>query len=266
MHWIDGQTLAARIRGEAKENVQRLGITPKLNVMLVGEDTASQLYVSLKKKAAEEIGVVVEVCAPPSSVTDNELVDRLRAWNVYENVRAILVQLPLPEGHEETRVLQAVDPRKDVDGFLPDSACVPPVHEGILRLVNETPLRLNGAAAALIVNSDVFARPLERLLKNAGARVNVMNPNALNAEALAQADLVIIAVGRAGFLRASMVKNDAVIIDVGTNKNIAGKTVGDVDAESFQNTDVWISPVPGGVGPMTIAELLKNVVSLSGQR
>ena len=263
MKIIDGQALAAKIRDEVKQEVQRLKTKPKLNVLLVGDDPASHLYVSLKQKAAEEVGIAVEIKKFPDPTLDGDLVDLLRQWSADDSVHAILVQLPLPENNDEARVLCAMDPKKDVDGFLPDSPSISPVHEGILRLINETPLRVNGAKAALIVNSEIFAKPLARLLTTAGMTVVVVRPDALDEQALLEADLVVIATGRAGFLRASKTKPTAVIIDVGTNKTAEGKTVGDVDMDSYQYTDAWISPVPGGVGPMTIAQLLKNVVALA---
>lgn len=263
MHIIDGRALAARIQQEVKERVDRLGIKPRLGVLLVGDDPASVLYVSLKKNRAEEVGIDVDLQHPPATTPDDELVNIIQRWSGDSSVHGILLQLPLPDGHDTDRVLAAIPANKDVDGFLPNSACIPPVHEGILRLINETPLRLNGSRAALIVNSEIFSAPLERLLKIGGVRVVTMKPDTLDAEALREADLVIIAVGRPRFLRADMTKQDAVIIDVGTNKTPDGKTVGDVDLDSYTNTDAWITPVPGGVGPMTIAQMLKNVCTLA---
>ncbi len=263
MHLIDGRALADRIQKEVQENVSHLGFHPNLGVLLVGDDPASRLYVALKKKHAEQAGIVVDLRCLPAATSDQTILAILHDWNQDTRVHAILMQLPLPEGHQTDRLLAEIPPEKDVDGFLPNSTCIPPVHEGILRLINETPLRLNGTQAVLIVNSKIFSSPLERLLKTAGASTTIMEPDAIDDQLLLAADLVVIAVGRARFLRASMTKPDAVIIDVGTNKTSEGKTIGDVDVESYMQTDAWISPVPGGVGPMTIAHVLKNTYGLA---
>lgn len=263
MHLIDGKTLAARLREEAKSEVASIGYAPKLGVLLIGDDPASQLYVSLKKKAAEDVGIRIEIVTLPASVPDETIIRHIETWNGDADVNAILVQLPLPEGHDTDRVIAAMDPAKDVDGFHPKTASIPPVHEGILRLINETPLALNGAQATILANSDIFANPLQRLFALAGAASRVMNPDAIDRAWLATSDVVVVAVGRANFLNPTMTKRDAVIIDVGTNKTPEGKTCGDADFASYESRDVWITPVPGGVGPMTIAMLLKNVIRMA---
>ncbi|MDP3794289.1 MAG: bifunctional methylenetetrahydrofolate dehydrogenase/methenyltetrahydrofolate cyclohydrolase, partial [Candidatus Uhrbacteria bacterium] len=162
-------------------------------------------------------------------------------------------------------VIAAIDPKKDVDGFHPHTTMIPPVHEGILRLINETPVAINGEQASIIANSEIFATPLQRLLKTAGMLVTVMSPDLLNAQALATSVVVVVAVGRINFLHAKMTPQARVIVDVGTNKTLDGGVCGDVDSNSYRDQDAWITPVPGGVGPMTIAQLLKNVVRLSRQ-
>ncbi|MBM3204677.1 bifunctional 5,10-methylenetetrahydrofolate dehydrogenase/5,10-methenyltetrahydrofolate cyclohydrolase [Candidatus Uhrbacteria bacterium] len=265
MFLIDGKALAERIRAQVAQEIKEKHLSPHLAILLVGDDPASHLYVGLKQKYAAEVGVRVTYEQRSADVSDDELVDLIQRWNQDPSVHAILVQIPLPPGHDEQRIIEAIDPKKDVDGFRPASTSVPPVHEGILRLINETPLKLSGASAAIIVNSDLFAAPLKRLLSTGGMFVNVMHPDDLDQEKLASADVVVIAVGRTNFLHASMTKPDAVIIDVGTNKTDEGKTCGDVDRSSFEKTYVWLTPVPGGVGPMTIAQLLKNVAGLAQQ-
>ena len=263
MHVIDGRALAETICHTIQQRVAAMFVQPCLAVLLVGDDPASSLYVSLKQKTGEKMGIRVIVKKISASSSDDELIAVLHAWNDDPVIHAILVQLPLPIGHDETHVLAAMDPAKDVDGFSPESRCVPPVHEGILRLVNETPLRINGSRATLIVNSSVFAAPLERLLRRAGSTVTMFSPDAIESTTLKQSDLIVIAIGRIGFLTADQVKNDAVIIDVGTNTSDDGRVHGDVNRASFEHTDAWITPVPGGVGPMTVAQLLKNVVELA---
>ncbi len=276
MHLIDGKTLARKIRDEIAEDVQRMKRDPKLAVLLVGNDPASHLYVTLKEKAAAEAGIRLDTRRLPAETTDDELVRIIEGWNADTDVDAILVQLPLPPNHDEKRIIASLDPQKDVDGFHPrniekllagNPIIVPPVHEGILRLMSTTPVRVNGANVVIIGNSDIFATPLKRLLTTAGASVDVMSPDDLQKTLLAQADVVVIAVGRAAFLHPSMTKDDVVIIDVGTNRLPNGTVIGDTDQASYEKKEnVWLTPVPGGVGPMTIAQLLKNVVRLAQAR
>ena len=277
MPLIDGKALAQKIRAEIKDEVRALGSAPRLNVMLVGDDPASHLYVALKKKAADEAGITVDVHHIEAVVSDESLVGMINEWNRDPAVDAILVQIPLPMNHDENRVIEAIDPKKDADGFHPananallagDARIIPPVHEGILRLINETPLKLPGCSAVILANTDIFAAPLQRLLSTSGMSVEIMKPDEIDAQKLKEADVIVIAVGRPKFLTPDMTKDGAVIIDVGTNKTPDGKVRGDADLESYKTKqpDTWITPVPGGVGPMTIAQLLKNVVRLAQSR
>jgi methylenetetrahydrofolate dehydrogenase (NADP+)/methenyltetrahydrofolate cyclohydrolase len=272
MKIIDGRALAAEIRATTADRISASGHTPKLAVLLVGDDSASHLYVSLKEKAAKEVGVATEIHRLPATTSDDKLVQLIETWNADDSINGILIQLPLPAGHDETRIVAAMDPKKDADGFHPKNienllagkgTIISPVHEGILRLIAATDVVPNGATAALIVNSDVFAKPLAYLLEKAGSRVTTTSADDLDKKAVATAQIVIIAIGRANYLQRGMVSSNACIIDVGTNKLDDGKTVGDVDAASLENVPGWLSPVPGGVGPMTIALLLKNVTDLT---
>ncbi len=275
MQLIDGKALAASLREEVAREVRSSGLKPRLNVMLVGGDPASHLYVSLKKKAGEEAGIRVDVHGFEATVDESELLSTIDAWNADPDVDAILIQLPLPYGFDETKIVARMDPAKDADGFHPktvetlmagEPTIVSPVHEGVLRLIAQTDTKMAGAQTVILANSKVFADPLARLLSTAGASVDVLDPDDIDRERLQEADIVITAIGRAGFLHASMVKNSAVIIDVGTNKDEEGKTVGDAELASFRETDCRITPVPGGVGPMTIALLLRNVVKLASKK
>ena len=272
MNLIDGKMLASQIRAELKKDIAESGLRPKLGVLLVGEDPASHLYVKLKEKAAAEVGVETEIFRLPSTATDGELLGIIRGWNDDDAVHGILVQLPLPPGHDTDAIVNSILPRKDADGFHPKNLdalyagvgkIVPPLHEGILRLIGQTDVIPNLAQAVILANSDVFAKPLEYLLKKAGAFVQTFKPDEIDEEAVKNANIIIIAVGRPKFLKRNLVKNGACVIDVGTNKTEDGKTVGDVDAESLRDVPGWLSPVPGGVGPMTIAMLLKTVFELA---
>lgn len=275
MNSIDGKALAAQIRAELKKDIAASGSEPKLAVLLVGENPASHLYVKLKEKAAAEAGIETDIRRLPSTATDGELLGIIRGWNDDDAVHGILVQLPLPPGHDTDAIVNSILPRKDADGFHPknldalyagEGLIVPPLHEGILRLIGQTDVMPNLAQAVILANSDIFATPLEFLLKKAGAFVQTFKPDEMDEETVRNADIIVIAVGRAKFLKRNLVKSGACVIDVGTNKAEDGKTVGDVDAESLRDVPGWLSPVPGGVGPMTIAMLLKTVFELAKTR
>lgn len=263
MQLIDGKALAAKIRQEIASDVQAFGRRPHLHVLLVGDDAASRLYVDLKQQAGKEAGIDVTVDQRPAASSQTELEALIDMWNADEAVDGILIQLPLPSGFDTDALIKRIDIKKDADGFHPNNPnVVSPLHEGILLLINETPLKLPGTQAVILANSDTFARPLEKLLSIGGVSVDTMRPDDINKTLLEEAELVISAIGRPHFLPAAMLKNGAVLIDVGTTRE-NGKTYGDFDIDSIRNTDCWLTPVPGGVGPMTVALLLKNVLRLA---
>lgn len=264
MNLIDGRGIAKTIREELKKEITESGITPKLGVILVGEDPASRIYVNLKEKAATEAGIAMDIRRLPAATSDEELKNIIDAWNRDASVHGILVQLPLPEGHDTDAIINAIEPKKDADGFHPANAeNVPPLHEGILRLIASTRIDMRGTRATIIANSDVFSKPLERVLKKAGCFTAILSPDDLHAPTLRDSQIIVTAVGRPKFLTRDHIPPNAVVIDVGTNRLPDGTVVGDVDAESVKNLPGWLTPVPGGVGPMTIAMLLKNVVALT---
>ena len=272
MQIINGKALADALRAEVATQVAALPKAPVLGVLLVGDDAASQTYVGLKQKAAAAAGIETDVRHLPADISDEALLEIIRAWNADARVNGILLQLPLPPGHDVDALIAAIEPLKDVDGFHPENVrallaseavILSPVHEGILRLIASTGMDVRQKRVALIVNSEIFAQPLEYILKRAGLFVDRMTPDELDKSALRQDDVVITAVGRPSSLRGGMVKDDAVVIDVGTTRLPNGKTSGDADFDSFEQKPGWITPVPGGVGPMTVALLLKNVVELA---
>jgi len=272
MQFIDGRGLALRLREELRQEVALLACAPKLGVLVVGDDPASHTYVRLKEKAAQEAGISTDIRHVEIRTPENELLCIIEEWNQDTAIDGILVQLPLPEGYDTDRIITAIDPCKDADGFHPQNVerllagqgtIIPPVHEGILRLIAQTPISLIGARTVIIGNSDIFTTPLVHLLKTAGCFVTVFHPDEIEREKLAKAQIVISAVGRPGHIRRGMVSAETCIIDVGTTKIADGRIVGDIDAESLTAVPGWLSPVPGGVGPMTIAMLLKNVVMLA---
>jgi methylenetetrahydrofolate dehydrogenase (NADP+)/methenyltetrahydrofolate cyclohydrolase len=275
MNLIDGRSLAREIREDVKREIAELGLHPRLGVLLVGDDPSSHIYVNLKEKAAKEAGIETDIRRLPASVHDRELDGLIRDWNDDPSYDAILIQLPLPAGHGTDGLIATMDTKKDVDGFHPQNILAlqqgigeifPPVHESILRLIGASGTDLRGSHAVIIANSDTFSGPLTRLLEKGGCFVITMSADELDADALKNADIVVIAIGRAGFLKREMIKDGACVIDVGTNKLADGKVVGDVDYESVLNLNGWLSPVPGGVGPMTVACLLKNTLELAKRR
>lgn len=272
MKLIDGKALANTIREDVRQQIIETGLQPKLAVLLIGDDPASRLYVGLKEKAAKEVGIQTDIRRMPAYTPDEELKAIIENWNTDESVNAILIQVPLPEGHDTNALIATMDPRKDVDGFHPENGkdllsgngkIFPPVHESILRLIGATDAILKTARAVIIANSEVFADPLEHLLHTAGCIVDVYAPEEIEREKVQSADVIVIAVGRPKFLKRDMIKSGACVIDVGTNRLPNGKTIGDVDAENLTDLEGWLSPVPGGVGPLTVALLLKNTFELA---
>jgi methylenetetrahydrofolate dehydrogenase (NADP+)/methenyltetrahydrofolate cyclohydrolase len=270
MHLIDGKKLAETIRREVKEQIETQGLRPGLAVILVGDDPASHLYVGLKERSCREVGIRFEKFIFPADASEETVVTMIKTVNARSDIHGVLVQLPLPEGMDENRVISAIDPRKDVDGFHSENLrllrtgkphLVPGVARGIVALIEATSVPLAGKTAALLVNSATFAEPISALMRGHGVDSTVILANRIAGEtdAIKNADILIVAIGQPKFIRGEMIKKGAVIIDVGTTR-VEARTVGDVDAESVASHAAWLSPVPGGVGPMTVAMLLKNVL------
>ena len=270
---LDGKSLAASIRAELKQRVAALvqrGVRPGLAVVLAGDDAASRVYVRNKTLAAAEIGARSELFEFPSGVTENQLLERIAALNKDPEVHSILVQLPLPKHIASARVLEAVAPEKDVDGFHEVNlgallagrpGVVPCTPAGVMRLIEHAGVPLAGRQAVVIGRSNIVGKPVALLLLQKDASVTICHSKSRNlAEIARQADVLVAAVGRAKLVGAPMVKPGACVIDVGVNRLADGKLAGDVDFEAVKNVAGWITPVPGGVGPMTIAMLLENCV------
>ena len=275
---IDGKALAAKIRGEVREKVARLkarGVQPGLAVVLAGDDPASKVYVRNKIKACEETGVRSVFIEYPSSVTQEELMKRVRALNADPAVHGILVQLPLPKHVDSERVLETVAPQKDVDGFhlhnlgallAGQPGIVPCTPAGVMRLIEHAGVKLAGKHAVVIGRSNIVGKPQALLLLAQHATVTVCHSRTPDLGAVTrQADVLVAAVGRANLVTAAMVKPGACVIDVGVNRLPDGKLAGDVDFPSVQAVAGSITPVPGGVGPMTIAMLLENCITAASR-
>jgi methylenetetrahydrofolate dehydrogenase (NADP+)/methenyltetrahydrofolate cyclohydrolase len=272
---IDGKRISAEIRAELKQEtkafIEKTGVTPKLTVILVGEDPASQVYVRNKGRACEEIGFEAEQITLPATTTQEELdalVDRL---NADQTVHGILVQLPLPKGLSEERVLLRIAPEKDVDAFHPYNVgrmvagqitYLPCTPAGVMELINRSGISVAGKDCVVIGRSNIVGKPMAHLLMQANGTVTVCHSRTADLAAhTKRADILVAAIGKANFVTADMVKPGAVVIDVGINRGADGKLVGDVDFASVEQVASYITPVPGGVGPMTIAMLMKNTLT-----
>jgi methylenetetrahydrofolate dehydrogenase (NADP+)/methenyltetrahydrofolate cyclohydrolase len=272
-HIIDGKILSAKVRTEIAERVQRLksrNITPGLVVVLVGEDPASQIYVRNKAAACEAAGMLSRIIPMGTDTAEDELLDVIDALNNDPAIHGILVQLPLP-GHIDTgSVIEAVSPDKDVDGFHVSNAgllmtgrprfrpCTP---YGIMKMLESEGVALRGAEAVIVGASNIVGKPMAMLLLAAGATVTLCNSKTRDLGAQTRrADVLVVATGKPGIVTGDMVKPGAVVIDVGINRLASGKLVGDVDFPSAAKVASAITPVPGGVGPMTIAMLLMNTL------
>jgi methylenetetrahydrofolate dehydrogenase (NADP+)/methenyltetrahydrofolate cyclohydrolase len=218
-------------------------------------------------KACEDAGFQSTLIRMNAETSEPKLMEQIEKLNNDPDIDGILVQLPLPAQINESNIINAIDAEKDVDGFHPQSIerllagearIISPVHEGVLRLIASSGISINHTRTALIANSEIFAKPLEYVLRRAGAVVERMAPDNFDAKLCSECDIIVIGVGRKKFLQRNAVKNGAVIIDIGTNRQDDGRVVGDVDAKDMSDLEGWLTPVPGGVGPMTIAVLLKK--------
>ena len=277
---LDGKILSAKIKEEVKVEVTQIvkekNITPGLAVILVGNDAASATYVASKAKACKDAGIYSVVHEMPESITQEELLETINMMNNNPKLDGILVQLPLPKHIDTTTVLEAINPLKDVDGFHPYNvgrmvsnldSFLSATPFGVMRMFEEHNIELSGKDVVVIGSSDIVGKPMASLLINKKATVTVCNSRTKDLKAhTSKADIVIIAVGVPYLLKEDMVKDGAVVIDVGINRLDTGKLVGDADFEGLKNKCSFLTPVPGGVGPMTIAMLLKNTIKAANLR
>jgi len=275
---LDGKSLAAAMRTDLKRKVEALvqrGVRPGLAVILAGDDPASRVYVRNKTLAAEQAGVASSLIEFPGAVTEAQLMARISALNADPSVHSILVQLPLPKHIDAARVLEAIAPAKDVDGFHEANlgalmagrpGVVPCTPAGVMRLLEHARVALAGRRAVVIGRSNIVGKPLALLLLQKDATVTICHSKSGNLSDLTKhADILVGAVGRAKLVTADMVKPGACVIDVGINRLPDGKLAGDVDFASVKEVAGWITPVPGGVGPMTVAMLLENCVNAASR-
>lgn len=269
---IDGKAISAEIREEIVQRtrgfVERYGTAPGLAVIIVGSDPASAVYVRNKKRACEQVGFYSRTYELCEDTTQEELESLIDELNADSAIHGILVQLPLPRHIDGERVLLRIDPRKDVDAFHPynvgritigDPLLLPCTPAGIIELIKRSDIEISGKECVVVGRSNIVGKPMALLLLAENGTVTVCHSKTENIEEVCRrADILVSAVGRAGFIKADMVKSGAVVIDVGMNRDENGKLVGDVDFETISGIASYITPVPGGVGPMTVTMLLEN--------
>lgn len=274
---LSGKVFATKFKEEAKKEIlnikQEYGVTPGLAVIIVGENPASKVYVRNKHKACEEIGIYSEVIEMPETTTKEELIRKIDELNFRKEIHGILVQLPLPKAiaqHEE-EILNEINPFKDVDGFHPinvgklvtgQEALIPCTPHGCLKMLEASNINIDGAHAVVIGRSNIVGKPMAHLLLSKNATVTICHSHTKNLKEICKsADIIIAAIGKPKFITADMIKPGATVIDVGINRIAPKKLVGDVDFENAVNVAGAITPVPGGVGLLTIAMLMQNTVT-----
>ena len=276
---IDGKAVSASLRGKLKAEVEALkagGITPGLAVVIVGNDDASHKYVRNKKRGCEELGIYSEVHELPEETSQQELIGLVRKLNVDPKIDGILVQLPLPKTIDEKAVIENINPDKDVDAFhetnvgkimIGNYRFLPCTPAGIMELIASQGIDLRGKECVVIGRSNIVGKPMAMLLLHAHGTVTICHSRTRDlAEVARRADVLVVAIGKAKFVTADMVKPGAVVIDVGMDRDENGKLCGDVDFEAVREVAGYITPVPGGVGPMTITMLLKNTITAAKAR
>ena len=270
---LDGKATAKKVREELKLKADELkakGVCPKLAVIMVGEDVGSKIYVRNKSKACEEVGIEFEEFLLDENIQNEDLLNLIEELNNREDIHGILVQSPIPKHLDVNLAFRTIKPEKDVDGFHPVNvgklslnqecfvSCTP---FGIMRMLAEYNIDIEGKHAVIIGRSNIVGKPMIQCMLNKNATVTVCHSKTSNLpEITRQADILVAAIGRAKFVTADMVKENAVVVDVGINRNAEGKVCGDVDFENVSKKVSYITPVPGGVGPMTIAMLMNNII------
>jgi len=271
---IDGKAIAASVRSDVAKEVTALkeqGITPGMAVVIVGDDPASRIYVNNKKKACAEVGIYSEEYALPATTTQEELTKLVQELNGRKEINGILVQSPLPRGLDEKAIVETIDPRKDVDAFhavnvgkimIGNFDFLPCTPAGIIELLDRSGVSIEGKRCVVVGRSNIVGKPMAMLLLHRNGTVTICHSRTKNlGDICREADILVAAVGKAKFITADMVKPGAAVIDVGMNRDENGKLCGDVDYAEAEKVAGWITPVPGGVGPMTIAMLMKNAVN-----
>lgn len=270
MNLIDGKAVSQSVKERVRDEIAEKGLKIGLAVIIVGNNQASRVYVNNKKKACEFCGITSIEYALPEETTEEQLLELVEACNKDKNINGILVQLPLPSQINEKTVIEHIDPNKDVDAFhavnvgkimIGEYSFLPCTPAGIMELIHSTGTEVSGKECVVIGRSNIVGKPMAMLLLHENGTVTICHSKTKNlAEVCRRADILVAAVGKRGFVTADMVKEGAVVIDVGMNRNAEGKLCGDVDFENVAQKCSCITPVPGGVGPMTIAMLMENTL------
>lgn len=271
---IDGKLVAQEVKAKVSKRVKELqknGLTPGLAVIIIGNNQASRIYVNNKKKACAEVSIYSKECALPDTTSQKELIELISKLNNDDSINGILVQLPLPNHINEKAVIEAIDPLKDVDAFheinvgkimIGEYDLLPCTPAGIIELLNSQNIEIEGKHCVVVGRSNIVGKPMAMLLLHRNGTVTICHSKTKNLKKICKnADILIAAVGKAKFITSDMVKKGAVVIDVGMNKDENSKLCGDVDFDNVEKIASYITPVPGGVGPMTIAMLMKNTVT-----
>ncbi len=266
---LNGKELAEKIKHKLRRQVVNERLRPALAVILIGDDPASHLYIKLKEKACQQIGIDFHKYLMPKNVSEKEVLETIDWLNNDQETNAILVQLPLPKHLNENKIITQIKPEKDADGFHPKNlnnekaVTLPAPANAVYKLIRASETFHSDCQALVVANNEIFFRPIAKLLKQYHIKTEYINPKDKNfLTKTTKADILIIAVGKPNFIKKEDIKTDAIVIDVGTNR-INGKTVGDVNTQDILEKASAVSPVPGGVGPMTIACLLENVIALT---
>lgn len=267
---IDGKAVSAAVKEQVRAEIERDGLDIGLAVVIVGDDPASRVYVNNKKKACEVCGIKSYEYALPAETSEDQLLELIDALNADDKVNGILVQLPLPRHLDEEKVIKRISPLKDVDAFSAENvgkimignyAFLPCTPAGCMELIHSTGIEVSGKECVVIGRSNIVGKPMAMLLLHENGTVTICHSRTKDlAEVCRRADILVAAVGKPNFVTADMVKEGAVVIDVGINRLDTGKLCGDVKFDEVSEKAGWITPVPGGVGPMTIAMLMKNTV------
>lgn len=277
---IDGKKVSAEIRSELREKVDAMVAEKKkrpcLAVILVGDDPASQVYVRNKQKACEEIGIAVEGANLAADISQESLEYIISSYVERKDIDGVLLQMPLPKGLDAQKALRCIPPEKDVDAFHPENVghimrgdynFLPCTPAGIMELLDRYGIEVEGKNCVVIGRSDIVGKPMAMMLLHKNGTVTICHSRTKNiADITSRADILVSAVGKAGFVTADMVKEGAVVVDVGMNRNAEGKLCGDVDFAAVEPKVSYITPVPGGVGPMTVAMLMKNTVTAAERK
>lgn len=270
MTLIDGKAVSAAVKERIKREIEEKKLEIGLAVVIVGNNQASRVYVNNKKKACDFCGITSYEYALPEETTEEQLLELVDKLNVDKKVNGILVQLPLPKQIDEKKIIERISPEKDVDAFnavnvgkimIGDYAFLPCTPAGVMELIHSTGTEISGKECVVIGRSNIVGKPMAMLLLHENATVTICHSKTANlGEVCRRADILVSAVGKAGFVTEDMVKEGAAVIDVGMNRNAEGKLCGDVDFDNVKDKCAYITPVPGGVGPMTIAMLMENTL------